>query len=205
VGRIVLEIHHQVTTAEVALAVSVVVGLVTTFNVRTGARHDRWQRERDAERRETRITVAFEHSGFYIDPPPDPIPPQPPKGYLLRILVVNSSETNTVWVRRVMVREAEGESGMDTSIGRDGPVRLLPGEPVIENVVPAEWPLDFSKGIVVEVQIVPDETQESEVEMLHTELMGFSVGELPIRIKSTPAPTSAVDVDPDGPRSRERI
>jgi hypothetical protein len=188
-----LGIHHHITTAEAALAVSSIVGIGTIYNSIINRAQALWQRARDAERRETRISVAFEHSGFYVDPAPDPVPPQPPADYAFRILVVNSSETSTVWVRRVTVEEAAGDGAMDTDIASCGPVRLEPGEPVIQDVQPATWPLDFAKGIVVKVHLVPDEWQESAVELLLPELMGERADIRPNRIDSPPAPTTPVD------------
>jgi hypothetical protein len=189
----------HITTAEVALAVSGVAGAGSIYNAITGRGMAHWQRARDAERREARITVAFEHSGFYAEVPPNPVPPQPPSGYRLRIIVVNSSETSTVWIRRVVVEEAKGDLGMDTSIASDGPVKLQPGEPVTEDVFPDRWDLNFADGIIVKVHLVPDDWQESAVEFLLPELMGEATN-VPERIESPPRLTSTMDQGTRSPR-----
>ena len=169
-------IHHHITTAEAALAVSICAGLLSAYNVKTGARQARWQRDRDAERRETRITVAFEHAGT-------PMPTgetatflmggtdRLPHDYRLRMVVVNSSETSTVWVRAVLVELARGSAGIDTGVGAAGPVRLEPGEPLVGDLYPERWDLDVAEGFVVKVHVAPDEWITSPVEHLMPELM----------------------------------
>jgi hypothetical protein len=94
-----------------------------------------------------------------------------PLDYRLRMVVVNSSETSTVWVRAVLVERSDGGAGIDTGVGAAGPVRLEPGEPLVGDLYPERWELDVAEGFVVKVHVAPDEWITSPVEYLMPELM----------------------------------
>ena len=163
------------STAAIALAVSILVGCFSAYGVVTARRALRWQQARDAERREQRVHIHFEHAAI-----PDPTsegaafliggPQNLPRHYRLRVVVVNRSETSTVWIRSVHIEQAYGEIGLDLTDRDAGAHRLEPGEPLVRDIAIDRLGRDFSR-LIAKVHVAPDEWIESPREELHGDLL----------------------------------
>jgi hypothetical protein len=182
----------DIPTAEAALAVSGVAGLGGLWNA---LRLSRWQRQRDHERRETRLHFAFEHSSRRLEGPhiiaSAPDPPPPATEYRLRVVVVNVSETSTVWIREVDIEQVRGEEGVNLTYHFDGATRLEPGEPLVLDFFPQRDRIDFSGGVQVNAHLAPNLWITSHAERLMDDLLERTSGR-PKRTSAT-AMSAAAD------------
>jgi hypothetical protein len=158
------------TLASVALVVSVAVGCVTAYNTLTSRRSLRWQQARDAERREQHVHIHFEHAAMteltgvqatWLLGGPENLPLY----YRLRVVVVNASETSTVWIRSVHIQQADGNTGHDLTDRDAGAHRLEPGEPLVRDIAIDRLGHDFSR-VIAKAHVAPNEWIQSAPEEL---------------------------------------
>jgi hypothetical protein len=136
-----------------------------------------WQRKRDRERLQTRVTVTFEHQAdrrhggdqWEGDPPP----PFRELAYYLTIVVRNDGET-TEWIAGLDVLQAlpdeDGPCGFDFEIGSaDGELR--PRQRFTRRVAVHTLPFDTAPGFVGIARLASGVESRSEVEHLMPELV----------------------------------
>jgi len=165
-----------VSTAEIALIVSIASGLAGAVGVVNSARALRWQKKRDAERRAKRVTIHFGHAAWHesVEPSVSQMVggiANLPLEYRLQVIVVNASEEAPVFVRGVHPEQAAGDEGCNLTMEETEPTRLEAGEPMVRELFLHHVPVDFRGGVVAKVHLAPDEWIESEVEPLMEELM----------------------------------
>lgn len=163
------------TTAQAALLVSGVAAFIALYGATNAHRALRWQRRRDAERREQRVRIHFEHAAI-AEPTSEGAtfmiggPQNLPLYYRLRIVVVNASETSAVWIRSVHLEQADGDIGYDLTERDSGAHRLEPGEPLVCDFPIDRQPHDFSR-VIVRAHVAPNEWISSEPEAIDQGLL----------------------------------
>ena len=165
------------TTAEVALIISIVSGTAGTVGVVNSARALGWQKRRDAERRQTHVTIHFGHAAWRdenIEPGALALlggHENLPLDYRLEVIVVNESETTPVYVRALHIQQAVGDKGFNVTLDEQHMTRLEPGEPMVREVFLHVVRIDLTAGVIAKAHIAPDEWIDSEPEQLIDHLL----------------------------------
>ena len=69
-----------------------------------------------------------------------------------------------------------GGKGIDLTHDSDGATRLEPGEPLVLDVFPQRYMIDFAAGVKVRAHLAPDVWIASEVEQLVDDLLERATG-----------------------------
>jgi hypothetical protein len=151
------------STAQVALLISAAAGLVGLYGAINSARALRWQRARDAERRQVRAHIEIEHAVTDVPHGADPLSAHvesAPVHYRLDIALVNDSEELAIFVREFGI----WASGLGIGVVRPNPdARLEPRERYVRGIPLDEGDLrNLGGGFVVRAKLTTGDVIECE-------------------------------------------
>jgi hypothetical protein len=151
-----------VSTAQAALVVSLLVGLVGLYGALNSRRAIRWQRQRDIERRKIRARIEIQQA---IRINPSRVPPRLQSGdlqieHLVVVAAVNDSEEAVIFVRDLGVyADAPKHRGWD--LLDNGDARLEPRQRLVREVVLDDEGLaDFAKGFTATARLTSGDVIE---------------------------------------------
>jgi hypothetical protein len=163
------------STAEIALIVSIGSGIAGGVGVVNSARALRWQKRRDAERRERHVAIHFGHAAWHDEASTEQEwfagRENLPLEYRLQIIVHNESEELPVYVRAIHIQTVAQDEGFQVTEDGESATRLEPGEPMVREAFLERIPIDFTGGVIAQAHIAPDDWIDSEPEPLLDHLL----------------------------------